>query len=171
MFHSWWNPYPIIPSETSKWGIKTAVDFSTRATRKYHPGGIFTLTRPCSACSTLYDWYKSYVTEETPKINQSECRIFHPAEGRFYRGIDKSCTLWKEVCAYLIFILYNLVAVLKHVCFSANQNVGFCQRSWQSGVVCAQAKGEGKTTKHRRSKTTQHQGQHRCRKQTTIHHK
>ena len=58
--------------------------------------------------------------------------------------MDKSCTLWKEVCAYLIFILYNLVAVLKHVCFSANQNVGFCQRSWQSGVVCAQAKGREK---------------------------
>ena len=29
-----------IPHPTSKWGIKTAVDFSTRATRKYH---IFTL--------------------------------------------------------------------------------------------------------------------------------
>ena len=46
-------------------------------------------------------------------------------EERFYRGIDRSCALWKEVCDYLIFILYKLVAALKHVCVSANQNVGF----------------------------------------------
>ena len=63
-------------------------------------------------------------------FSKSRCRkALEPLspDGCFYRGIDRSCTLWKEVCTYLFYFLYNLVVAftVKHVCISANQIVGF----------------------------------------------